>query len=73
MHKMPIFSNRCLSSQHREPEKAKAIPGVPDDLHFGAVISLGYPLPSREQPHVPKPKGGASRSMSYFWGGWMDG
>ena len=46
----------CIASMW-EPEQAKAILGVPQDLHFDVAISFGYPLPSREQSHAPKPGG----------------
>jgi len=46
----------CIASMW-EPEKAKAILGVPPDQHFDVAISFGYPLPGREQSHPPKPNG----------------
>jgi nitroreductase len=46
----------CIASMH-EPAKAKAILGVPQDLHFDVALSFGYPLHSHEQPQAPKPGG----------------
>jgi nitroreductase len=46
----------CIASMW-ESEKAKAILGVPHELHFDVAISFGYPLTSREQSHTPKPNG----------------
>ncbi len=34
----------CIASMW-EPEKAKAILGIPEDQHFTIAISFGYPLP----------------------------
>ncbi|HEU5367531.1 MAG TPA: nitroreductase family protein [Ktedonobacterales bacterium] len=33
----------CIASMY-EPERAKAILGVPDDLHFNVALSFGYPV-----------------------------
>jgi nitroreductase len=33
----------CCIAAMWEPDKAKAILGVPDDLHFWAALSFGYP------------------------------
>jgi nitroreductase len=53
-----------------EPEKARAILGVPHDLHFDVAISFGYPLPSREQSHTPKPNGRKPFDEVVFWERW---
>ena len=61
----------CIASMW-EPEKAKAILGVPHDQHFDVAISFGYPLPGREQSHPPKPNGRKSFDEVVFrecWGG----
>ena len=59
----------CIASMW-EPEKAKAILGVPEDLHFDVAISFGYPLPSREQSHAPKPGGRKPFDEVVFWERW---
>jgi nitroreductase len=59
----------CIASMW-EPEKAKAILGVPHDLHFDVAISFGYPLPSREQSHTPKPNGRKPFDEVVFWERW---
>ena len=46
----------CIASIY-EPERAKAILGVPNDLHFRIALSFGYPLPN-EQRRVPSQGGG---------------
>jgi nitroreductase len=53
-----------------EPEKAKAILGVPHDQHFDVAISFGYPLPGREQSHSPKPDGRKPFDEVVFWERW---
>ena len=59
----------CIASMW-EPEKAKAILGVPHDLHFDVAISFGYPLTSREQPHTPKPNGRKPFDEVVYWERW---
>jgi nitroreductase len=59
----------CIASMW-EPEKAKAILGVPEELHFDVAISFGYPLPSREQSHAPKPGGRRPFDEVVFWERW---
>jgi nitroreductase len=59
----------CIASMW-EPEKAKEILGVPHDLHFDAAISFGYPLPSREQSHTPKPNGHKPFDEVVLWECW---
>ncbi len=59
----------CIASMW-EPEKAKAILSVPQELHFDVAISFGYPLPSREQPHTSKPGGRKSFDEVVFWEHW---
>jgi nitroreductase len=46
----------CLASIY-EPEKARAILGLPADRHFDAALSFGYPAPDQVRPSVVK-KGG---------------
>lgn len=59
----------CIASMW-EPEKAKAILGVPEDLHFDVAISFGYPPPSHEQSHAPKPHGRKPFDEVVFWERW---
>jgi nitroreductase len=59
----------CIASMW-EPEKAKAILGVPHDQHFDVAISFGYPLPGREQSHPPKPNGRKPFDEVVFWERW---
>jgi nitroreductase len=53
-----------------EPEKARAILGIPQDLHFDVAISFGYPLPSREQPSAPLLNGRKPFDEVVFWERW---
>jgi hypothetical protein len=55
-----------------EPEKAKAIRGVPQELHFDVVLSFGYPLHSHEQPQAPKPGGRKPFEELVFWERWAN-
>lgn len=59
----------CIASMW-EPDKAKAILGVPEDLHFDVAISFGYPLPSREQSSAPRPNGRKTFDEVVFWERW---
>ena len=59
----------CIASMW-EPEKAKAILGVPHDLHFDVAISFGYPLPGQEQPGMPNPNGRKPFDEVVFWEHW---
>ena len=61
----------CIASMH-EPEKAKAILGVPQDLHFDVALSFGYPLHSHEQTQAPKPGGRKSFDEVVFWERWAN-
>jgi nitroreductase len=61
----------CIASMW-EPEKAKAILGVPQDLHFDVAISFGYPLPNREQSSASRANGRKLFDEVVFqerWGG----
>jgi nitroreductase len=46
----------CIASIY-EPEKARAILGVPDDQNFRYALSFGYPAPNPNPPTGLK-KGG---------------
>jgi len=59
----------CIASMW-EPEKAKAILGVSQDLHFDVAISFGYPLPGHEQSHAPKQNGRKPFDEVIFWEHW---
>jgi nitroreductase len=41
----------CIASMY-EPERAKAILGVPSDQHFNIALSFGYPAPEQQRPAV---------------------
>ncbi|MEK7382780.1 MAG: nitroreductase family protein [Elusimicrobiota bacterium] len=43
----------CIASMW-EPEKAKAILGVPPEMHFETAISFGWPAPEQNRPTVVK-------------------
>jgi nitroreductase len=59
----------CIASMW-EPEKAKAILRVPQDLHFAVAISFGYPLHNGEQSHTLKPNGRKPFDEVVFWERW---
>jgi nitroreductase len=61
---------RQLSQCGAYSEKAKAILGVPHELHFDVAISFGYPLTSREQSHTPKSNGRKPFEEVIFWERW---
>ena len=56
----------CIASIW-EPEKAKTILNVPQELHFDVAISFGYPLPGSEQSHAPKAGGRKPFDEVVFW------
>lgn len=62
----------CIASMW-EPEKAKAILGVPQDLHFDVAISFGYPLHGDERPSAPNPGGRKLFNEVVFWERWAGG
>ena len=59
----------CIASMW-DQEKAKAILGVPQDLHFDVAISFGYPLLSHKQPSAPNPNGRKPFNEVVFWERW---
>src|SRR5215471_13243643 len=59
----------CIASIW-EPDKARAILGVPDDHHFDVAISFGYPLHGHEQSHPAKPNGRKPFDEVVFWERW---
>ena len=59
----------CIASMW-EPEKAKAILGVPQDLHFDVAISFGYPLHGDERPSAPNAGGRKPFDEVVFWERW---
>jgi nitroreductase len=62
----------CIASMW-EPEKAKEILGVPQNLHFDAAISFGYPLHGSGQPSAPKSNGRKPFDEVVFWERWGGG
>ena len=62
----------CIASTW-EPEKAKAILEVPQDLHFDVAISFGYPLHGDEHPSAPKSNGRKPFDEVVFWERWGGG
>lgn len=60
----------CIASIY-EPERAKAILGVPDNLHFDIAISFGYPVaPDEWQPAAVKPGGRKPFDEVVHWEKW---
>jgi nitroreductase len=59
----------CIASMW-EPEKAKAILGVPEDQHFDIAISFGYPLHGQEASQPPKQGGRRRFDEVVFWERW---
>jgi nitroreductase len=58
----------CIASMY-EPERAKALLGVPADLHFDIALSFGYPDPS-QQPPAPRPGGRKPLEEVVHWEKW---
>ncbi|HLW01736.1 MAG TPA: nitroreductase family protein [Ktedonobacterales bacterium] len=58
----------CIASIY-EPERAKSILGVPNDLHFTVALSFGYPDPA-QQPPAPRPGGRKSLDEVVHWEKW---
>ncbi len=58
----------CIASMY-EPERAKGILGVPDDLHFDIALSFGYPDPS-QQPAAPRQGGRRPFDEVVHWEKW---
>lgn len=59
----------CIASMH-EPEKAKAILGVPQEQHFDVALSFGYPRRRQEQSQAPQPGGRKPFDEVVFWERW---
>ena len=59
----------CIASIY-EPEKAKAILGIPDDLHFDVALSFGYPQPEQRRPDVVRKVGRRTFSEVVHWEKW---
>ncbi len=57
----------CIASMW-EPEKAKAILGIPPEMHFDTALSFGYPAPGEDRPL----KKGGRRSLAEIvrWEKW---
>ncbi len=58
----------CIASIY-EPERARAILGVPDNLHFDLALSFGYPDPT-QQPSAPRPGGRKPLDEVVHWEKW---
>ncbi len=58
----------CIASIY-EPERAKALLGVPAGLHFDIALSFGYPDPS-QQPAAPRPGGRKPLEEVVHWERW---
>src|SRR5437763_2081721 len=58
----------CIASIY-EPERAKAILGVPEPLHFDIAISFGYPLPD-QQRSTPRAGGRKPFEEIVHWNRW---
>ncbi len=58
----------CIASIY-EPERAKAILGVPSDLHFAIALSFGYPQHG-QQPAVSRPGGRKPLEEVVHWERW---
>jgi len=58
----------CIASIY-EPERAKAILGVPNELHFDIALSFGYPDPA-QQPAAPRLGGRKPLDEMVHWEGW---
>lgn len=59
----------CIASIS-EPEKARAILGVPEDQHLDVAISFGYPLPNKEKNRSPQPNGRKPFDEVVYWERW---
>lgn len=59
----------CLGTIY-EPEKARALLGVPADLHINVAISFGYPAPDQQRPAVVKHGGRRPLEAVVHWEKW---
>jgi nitroreductase len=59
----------CIASIY-EPEKAKAILGIPNDLHFDVSIGFGYPAPDQQRSAAPRPGGRRPIDEVVRWERW---
>ncbi len=57
----------CIASIY-EPERARAILGIPESLHFDVALSFGYPLPTEKRP--PRPGGRKPLEEVVHWEKW---
>jgi nitroreductase len=57
----------CIASIY-EPERARAILGIPADAHLDVALSFGYPLPGQERP----PRAGGRKPLEevVHWEKW---
>jgi len=59
----------CIASMW-EPEKAKAILSIPQDLHFTVAISFGYPIPRQGPPPTIVTNGRKPFDEVVYWEKW---
>ena len=59
----------CIGSMW-EPDKAKAILGIPAELHFDTAISFGYPAPDQRRPDVVRGSGRKPLEEVVRWKKW---
>lgn len=59
----------CIASIY-EPEKAKAILGIPADHYFDVALSFGYPAPDPNRSGPPKKGGRRSFEEVVKWERW---
>ncbi len=59
----------CLATIY-EPDQARALLGVPADLHINVAISFGYPAEAELAARAPKPGGRRSLDDVVHWEKW---
>jgi nitroreductase len=59
----------CLATIY-EPEKARALLGIPDDQFFNYALSFGYPAPNPNKPATPKRGGRQQLDEVVSWEHW---
>lgn len=59
----------CLGTIY-EPEKARALLGVPEDQHINVAISFGYPAPDQQRPAVVQRGGRRPLEAVVHWEKW---
>jgi nitroreductase len=59
----------CIASIY-EPDRAKAILGIPSDQHFDVAIGFGYPAADQARPAAPRPGGRRPLDEVVHWEHW---